>query len=368
MPKALKMDVEASQGVKNFLKHLLESGKVKGVFALKKMNDSGAVSYSLITSVEELASAEPLMPLMPENAGQALSRLTVKEALKEPVAAVLRPCELRAFTELVKRVQGSEDNLLLISPICAGVFPLSSATDGSWEKQMASYAESSREGKIHPGVRKMCQACTSFIPGRADITVAFAGRKDTGSSCHLILDTPRGEEFAQGAPGTPETVEKEPAELAPLREARAARRSEVFKEIDVQGQKGLIKTFAPCLGCHGCMHVCPICHCVLCVFDSKMYELQPWSIESEPESKGGIRVPSGTLFFHLGRMAHMAVSCVNCGMCSDVCPVNIPVSEVFSMVGDQLQKVFEYVPGRDVEESVPSGTYKEDEFAGIGEQ
>jgi formate dehydrogenase subunit beta len=67
-------------------------------------------------------------------------------------------------------------------------------------------------------------------------------------------------------------------------------------------------------------------------------------------------------------MAHMAVSCVNCGMCSDICPVNIPVAEIFSMVGDSLQKVFEYFPGRDIKEAVPSGTYKEEEFVEIGEQ
>ena len=67
-------------------------------------------------------------------------------------------------------------------------------------------------------------------------------------------------------------------------------------------------------------------------------------------------------------MTHMAVSCVSCGMCSDVCPVNIPVSTVFSRVGDSLQKVFSYLPGRDVEEPVPSGTYKEEEFSEVGEQ
>jgi formate dehydrogenase subunit beta len=55
-------------------------------------------------------------------------------------------------------------------------------------------------------------------------------------------------------------------------------------------------------------------------------------------------------------------------MCSDVCPVNIPVADVFAMVGDSMQDAFEYVPGRDVEEPVPSGSYKEDEFAEIGEQ
>ena len=79
-------------------------------------------------------------------------------------------------------------------------------------------------------------------------------------------------------------------------------------------------------------------------------------------------MPPGNIFFHLGRMSHMAVSCVSCGMCSDVCPVNIPVATLFSTVGDSLEKVFEYVPGRSLEEPVPEGTYKVEEFVEIGEQ
>jgi len=64
----------------------------------------------------------------------------------------------------------------------------------------------------------------------------------------------------------------------------------------------------------------------------------------------------------------MAVSCVSCGMCSDVCPVNIPVATVFSKVGSSLQKEFDYFPGKNIEQPAPQGTYKEDEFTKIGEQ
>ncbi len=63
----------------------------------------------------------------------------------------------------------------------------------------------------------------------------------------------------------------------------------------------------------------------------------------------------------------MAVSCVNCGMCSDVCPADIPVATLFSMVGESLQKLFDYLPGRDLEEPAPAETFIENEFAGLGE-
>lgn len=370
MSKALKMKGGTAEGVLAFLKYLLESGKVTGVFTLKKMNGSGAMAYSLVTTPEELAKADPLCPIMPMNAAQALSEMTLREAVGAPMAAVLRPCELRAFTELVKRAEASRENLLLISPVCGGVFPLSTMTDGPLEERLGAYNESAEKAENAGGIRRTCEACTSFVPQLADIVVAFAAKGDLDKECTLFLETSRGEEFAQGAPGNPGSEEIETKAVSGLREKRTAQRTQLFKDMEknATGQEGLVETFSACLSCHGCRMACPICHCFLCVFDSKVHEIQPGSVEAELNHKRGTRIPSGTLFFHLGRMAHMAVSCVNCGMCSDVCPVHIPVAEIFSMVGDSLQQVFEYLPGRNVEEPVPGGAYKEQEFGEIGEQ
>ena len=89
--------------------------------------------------------------------------------------------------------------------------------------------------------------------------------------------------------------------------------------------------------------------------------------EKELEQKNALRLPPDTIFFHLGRLTHMSFSCVGCGLCSDVCPVDIPVSQVFKRTGEQTAGLFEYVAGRDVEESIPVLVYKEEEFLEIGE-
>lgn len=370
MSNTLKINKETQEGILDFLKYLLETEKVKGIFTLKKMNDSGARAYSLITSLEELKNAGPFSPVMPVNAGKVLSEMTLKEAVEEPVAAVLRPCELRAFVELVKRAQADTENILLISLTCEGVYPLDETLDGGLEKQIPTYKEAAKKGENAAGLRRTCEACAHFVPSLSDITVSFAGNKDLDAECTLFLNTPMGEEFARGAPGNMGSGEIQSQELTQLTEKRKEARNEMFQERqeDVKDLKSLVKTFAACLSCHGCSHVCPICYCILCDFDSKVHEDEPSNFESDLARKGGARVPSGTLLFHIGRMTHMAVSCVNCGMCSDVCPVKIPVAEIFSLVGDPLQELFEYLPGRDSEEAVPSGTYKEDEFTKTGEQ
>jgi len=369
MSNALKINKGIEEGLRDFLEFLLKSEKAGAVFALKKMNGKGAVSYSLITDTDELKDAVPLYPLMPVNAGKALSSFTLEGVPEKPVAAVLRPCELRAFIELVKRAQGSLDNILLISLTCGGVYPLKSLTDGNLKKLLSQYWESAKKADIDPGIRDTCQSCENFIPQLADMTVVSLGKKDLDKECTIILNTKKGEEYAREAPGSIVSEEIETAETKKLKEKRKEKNEKMVEDFqkDGSGLKALIKTFAACLGCHGCSQACPICYCMLCDFDSKTQEYKPVSFSSELKQKGGLRVPPGTIYFHLGRMSHMAVSCVSCGMCSDVCPVNIPVSTLFSIVGASLQGMFDYIPGRDVEETVPSGTYKEEEFVETGE-
>ncbi len=369
MPKALKINKASEEGIKDFFEFLLGTEKVRGIFTLKRMNEHGAVSYSLLTSVDEIKNACPLFPLMPVNAGKILSGFTLKESLKEPMAAVLRPCELRAFVELIKRAQGNLDNFLLISMTCGGVLTFNLLTNGNLNKQLPSYWESAKKAEIASGLRPTCTACEYFIPEQADMIIATAAKKEIDHECHIFLNTKKGEDFAKDAPGEFVSEEVETEQTKKLLTARQEHKKKIYEEVEQNnaGLKSLVKTFAPCLNCHACSHACPICYCTLCDFESKIIEYSPASYDIELNGKGAMRIPPGTLFFHTGRMIHMAVSCVGCGMCSDVCPVNIPVASIFSKVGDSLQKLFDYLPGKDVEQPLPFGTFKTEEFAEIGE-
>ncbi|MBN1271383.1 MAG: Coenzyme F420 hydrogenase/dehydrogenase, beta subunit C-terminal domain [Candidatus Aminicenantes bacterium] len=369
MAKALKINKNTEEGLLQLLEFLLDSEKVEGIFSLKKLNKNGNIAYSLITNKDELKGAVPLDPHMPVNAGKILSHFTLAEKTKRPVAAVLRPCELRAFVELIKRAQGSLENILLISLSCGGVFPIDTMNNGDAKKRSSSYAESLKKAENSPDVRKTCQSCDNFLPQLADMTVLTVGKKDADKECIIYLNTKQGENFAKDAPGNTISAEIESSETEKLKSKRKENKEKLFKDFEKTGNgiSGFSRVFAACLGCHGCGEACPICYCTLCDFDSKTCEYKPESYESELEHKGGLKIPPGTLFYHLGRMSHMAVSCVACGMCSDVCPVNIPVADVFTKVGAALQDVFQYSPGKDIEEPVPSGTFKEEEFKEVGE-
>jgi formate dehydrogenase subunit beta len=74
------------------------------------------------------------------------------------------------------------------------------------------------------------------------------------------------------------------------------------------------------------------------------------------------------MLFHLTRLNHMGLSCIGCGMCTSCCPAELPVGLVFRAIGQQVQSVFDYEPGRSVEEPLPLVTFREDEWMEVGEE
>jgi len=67
-------------------------------------------------------------------------------------------------------------------------------------------------------------------------------------------------------------------------------------------------------------------------------------------------------------MTHIGVSCVGCGACEEACPSSIPLLKIFQLVGNSVQKLFDYVPGRNLQDELPPVAFREDEFEWIGEK
>lgn len=70
-----------------------------------------------------------------------------------------------------------------------------------------------------------------------------------------------------------------------------------------------------CIRCNACRNVCPACSCMKCVFDND-------------QSGVATKAPADTFeeqLFHIIRAYHVAGRCTDCGECSRVCPVHIPL-------------------------------------------
>ncbi|GAG30851.1 unnamed protein product, partial [marine sediment metagenome] len=177
MPESLTINKGVSEGINRLLRSLIEEEKIAAAFLPVKINDEG-LAYSLIADPELLETAVPFHPWMPQNGGKQLSRLTLLHPSPKPVAVVLRPCELRAFVELIKREQAARDNLILISSTCGGVYPIDTLIDGGTEDRLSAYWKSLESAEIPPDARDACRTCRHFVPYTADLTVSLIGNAD----------------------------------------------------------------------------------------------------------------------------------------------------------------------------------------------
>jgi formate dehydrogenase subunit beta len=152
--------------------------------------------------------------------------------------------------------------------------------------------------------------------------------------------------------------------VANISEEKQKKRKKAHKELKIKtgGLDNLLDTFSQCINCHNCMSVCPVCFCRLCYFDSDKVKHQSGDYLQRAESKGSIRFLPDTTLFQMGRMLHMSLYCVSCGACEDACPVDIPIAQVFSMIADETQNLFDYVSGRSLDEPLPLVAYKEEEL------
>lgn len=364
MAKVLKINKGVEEGVKEVLKFLLENERVKGVFTLRKTGRNGAVTYALIKDPSEIDNCLPLYPLMPINAAKSLSTLTLREPLSESLALFVRPCELRAFVELVKLQQGSLENMLILSSTCGGVYPLKMAVTSNTDRNLEKYWTSLRAIEIPSDIRPTCKGCEHFLPYNSDMTLVSIG-KDIDKSCNVVLNTKKAEESLRGIEEEISDGELAAEDMESLRKRRISEREKLFSDLKTEdfGLDGLIDLHGKCIGCHGCSSVCPICYCRLCFFDSEVNEPGFSSYEGEMRKRGGIRVPPKTIFYHLGRLSHVGISCVGCGSCSDVCPVDIPLSTIFLKIGNAIQGTYGYLPGKDLDEKIPLQTFEEEELA-----
>ncbi len=355
---------EVPQDLGSFLASLLESGAVDALMCPKFLSE-GKVAHALIPRNGSREGLAPLFPFMPANGGRVVSRFTTEDPVDRPVAVVLRPCEIRALVELVKLEQAHLENLYIIGLECGGVYPMEKMTKEKGETHGEAYLDALRKGQVPQGVREVCRACDLFQPTGADVVISIIGRdkpqvaflteKGLELASKIGLETQEGEVF------TPQSQA--------LLEAKAANKTKLLESMKerIKGYQGLLEVFGKCIGCHNCSKVCPICYCKDCFFESATFDYEPLSYTQRVDKKGALRVPMDTILFHLGRMTHMATSCVACGMCEDACPMGIPVAQVFKTVGADVQELFEYLPGRSLQEELPLTTYRPVEFTEVEE-
>jgi len=357
------------EAIRDFLSRLLQSRLVEALFVLLPLPAENSVAPAIVSRAELLQIASPLAPVMPVNSAKLVSAITRLASSPQKLGVVLRPCELRALIELVKLKQASLTNLLLIGVDCPGTYSMSDY--GKFAQEAASPAEEFlhkfQGGREDPLLRKACQVCEYPVPMNSDLTIGLIG-VDFNQNVLIGSNTEAGEKVIKELQLPMTEVRDRETAIAKLVSRRTEKRKQFFQEIQtkVRGLDNLRATFARCVNCHNCKIACPLCYCQECFFDSSVFEFEAQKYLNWAQRRGALRMPTDTLLFHLTRLNHMATSCVGCGMCTEACPNNVPVFNLFRLVGDQLQKTFGYLPGRSLEDELPLATFKEEELTEVG--
>jgi formate dehydrogenase subunit beta len=376
MAKTVKIEVKDQDllaSLSLFFKTLLQQGGMRALLLPQRLPMESAVMPTLVADPEKLNGADPVAPAFPINAARMVSRLT-RRPIDGQVAAVLRPCEIRAFIELVKLKQGRMEDLILVGMDCLGAY-----SNVNYQRYAAGTGKESSIRFIQNALSEngtawedfdispACKACEHPIPENADLAIGLIG-VDVKQDLLIKANTPKGEAILQklGLPDASEPKGRK-STIDALVAKRVAYRDQMFQETSeaTADLNKLMSYLSKCVNCYNCRVACPVCYCKECVFVTDVFDHEPAQYLRWAKRKGILKMPTDTVFFHLTRIAHMSTACIGCGQCSNACPNHIPVMEIFRTVASFTQKAFKYEAGRSVDDEPPLSVFREGEFREI---
>jgi formate dehydrogenase subunit beta len=367
---------ECGGAVTSILKFLLEEGIVDAVLAVKKGADLYDAVPTLITDPEEVIKTAGSLHCGTLNMAKVLGTY-LDGAHDMKIAVTTKPCDAMTIVELMKRKQISQDNVVMIGINCGGTLPPVQARemiekfyeidpDTVVKEEIAkgnlvieTADDSEKEVSIDEledqgyGRRTNCRRCETNIPKMADLAMGNWGviGPQAGKATFVEVFSQKGAEILDKAikanvlkvqDPVPKGIEiranidKAMVNLANKWQSRDFKESDELMNLDQY-----LDEFDKCIKCYGCREACPICFCRECSIESESVNWVP---------KG--EIPPSPMF-HFVRMMHMVDSCTNCGQCEEVCPAEIPLARIFHKINVELQDVFDYRPGYDVEQKPP---------------
>jgi formate dehydrogenase subunit beta len=363
-------DNDLNGAIRHLAHSILALEEIGAILVPQHLSANTMMMPVLVSDQIRLADMDSLAPAFALNAAKIVSRLTRKPA-GEKVAVMLRPCEIRAFVELVKLNQGQMADVLIIGQDCLGAYTNKdyiTFTQRWGRKSTSKFLQVAFDGQAEaidgPDLAAACQTCEHFLADGADITVALYGMNPTGP---LLIQgqSSQGDEILKqlGFPRAKIPVQRDDA-IQALKSERITARDRMMADTAAatDSLEKLATYLSNCVNCYNCRVACPVCYCRECVFVTDVFDHEPIQYLGWSKRKGAIKMPTDTIFFHLTRLVHMSTACVGCGQCSNACPNAVPVTALFKTVALATQRAFDYRAGKDVSDRPPLSEFKEEEF------
>jgi len=360
--------------IQNFLKTILNLDDIEAIFAPLHKKPCNSIMPAFISDPALLEDVDPIAPAFVINSAKLVSKLTHKPMGKK-IAVVLRPCEIRALIELVKLKQANLEDIIIIGIDCLGAYTnqdlaqVMISNPNGLSQRFCENALSGKEPPIEggPELSSACRSCEYPVPENADLLVGLFGLDinkqllisaltEKGNACLKKLSYP---DFSD-----PPQREKTVSEII---SSRIAFRDKMFGAVHeaTNSIEKLSDYFSGCINCYNCRVACPVCYCRECVFNTDVFDHDPYQYLQWARRKGFVKMPVDTNFYHLTRLAHISLACVGCGQCTNACPNNIPLLELFKYIATTTQAAFAYEAGKDINHPPPLSVFKEEEYLDV---
>ncbi|MBT8507839.1 formate dehydrogenase [Methanomicrobiaceae archaeon CYW5] len=327
-------------------KFALESGTVNAVLAVKKGYDIYDATPVLIKDPAELADTAGSL-----HCGTLLVASPIKKYLDGgkdmKIGVTVKGCDMMALLELARRGSVNLDNIITIGLNCGGsVSPVSARKmiadkfgvnpDDVHKEEIDKGQFIIEYGDEHKGIsideleeegygrRSNCRRCKYKIPRNADLACGNWGviGEKAGKATFIEVCSDKGADLltravaagvVQVEPAIPKGVEiRGKVENAMLKLGEKWRTND-FKKLSKDLWGTINEETSRCIKCYSCIENCPVC------------------FKLADELKGDSKmITSGEIppnpMFHMRRFAHISDTCINCGQCQELCPMDIPLA------------------------------------------
>ena len=349
---------ECGGAVSSIFQYLLEKNLVDGILTLTRGDDLYDGVPTLIENSEDLSETCGSLHCAPTLFGDLISEYL--QDLK--IAVAVKPCDAMSINELEKRHQINSEKIYKIGLNCGGtVMPITA------RKMIELFYEVNPEdivkeeidkGKFiielkdgtHKAVgideleekgygrRINCQMCELMVPRNADIACGNWGAKESWTFIEVI--TEKGKTMIENArdegyidlktPSEKDITIREKIENIMIKLAK--KYQDKYLENEFPTQKEWDEYWNRCIKCYACRDACPICSCKECELEKEIYN-DDSEITPDPLTFQGVR------------MSHMSFSCINCGQCEDVCPMDIPLTLKYNRMQKKYRNKTGFIAG-----------------------
>ena len=334
---------ECGGAVTGLLKFALENKMVDAVLAIKKGADIYDALPVLVTDPKDLAETAGSL-----HCGTLLLSKTVKKYLAgakdKKIGMTVKGCDLMGLYELSRRNEINMNNLLLIGVNCGGTVSPVSARKMIREKFGVDpdkvHKEEIDKGQFiieyeggHKGIsideledegygrRSNCRRCKLKVPRQADLACGNWGviGDKAGKATFVEVCSPKGADLLDKAIKSgaiaSESANPKGIEIRGKVENAMYKLGEKWRNKDFSALKadpwGIInKETSRCIKCYSCIENCPVCFTSAEALKKNSYMITSGEIPPNP-------------MFHIRRFAHISDTCVNCGQCEELCPMEI---------------------------------------------